>query len=454
MKKLTKKVIWEFAIGQLGWSLLSALVTNWIISFYQPDDEMIAAGQTIFIPQGRVIFGVLTILGGIYALGRIFDAVTDPWIGNLSDSSRNPKGRRIPFMKKAAVPFALVTMLIYWAPVNHESAVNGVWILVTMLLFYLFMTLYCAPYNALISELSHSEQELSDISTAISFTFIFGSALGYAAPFIWGALTPSLGRVMAIRVTFLVLGAIALAALLVPCFTIRETDYVNARPVAGNAFSSLKKTFRNGNFRVFVGSDILYWVAITMFQSGLTFFVTKLMGLPETYNTILYIAMTLLSVACYVPVNLLMKKFPKKRLVMLGFAGMSLVFLITALSGLGGVPGLASGIAVCIVAAFPMAILGIIPQTIVADIAKSDAYETKENHEGMFFAARTFSMKLGQAVAALLFTSFGTISVATGLGYRIAAFAAVIFCLLGTLILHFYNEKKVMASLERAAKIQ
>ena len=58
MKKLTKSVIIRFAIGQLGWSTLSALVTNWIISFYQPDQAMISEGQTIFVPQGRVILGI------------------------------------------------------------------------------------------------------------------------------------------------------------------------------------------------------------------------------------------------------------------------------------------------------------------------------------------------------------------------------------------------------------
>ena len=76
MKKLTKRVIWMFAIGQLGWSTLSALVTNWVISFYEPNQEMLDAGQTVFLPQGRVVLGVVTILGGIYALGRLFDAIT------------------------------------------------------------------------------------------------------------------------------------------------------------------------------------------------------------------------------------------------------------------------------------------------------------------------------------------------------------------------------------------
>lgn len=449
MKNVSRKIIWCFAIGQLGWSLMSAILTNWVVTFYQPDQEMLDAGQTIFIPQGRVILGIVTILGAIYALGRVFDAVTDPWIGNLSDRSKNPNGRRIPFMRKAAVPLAVVTVLTYIAPVNHESWVNGIWLLVMMLLFYLFITIYCTPYNALIAELSHSEKDLADISTAISFTFIFGSAVGYAAPFIWQALTPSFGRVWAIRVTFIVLAAIALICLLVPCFAIRERDYVNIVPTESNAFESLKQTFSNRNFRVFVGSDVCYWIAVTMFQTGLAFFVTSLMKLDEQYNTIFYIGMTLLSVCFYVPVNRLMKKFEKKKLVMFAFCGMSLVFLITALSGLFGLPGIVSGVLVTLCAAFPMALLGIIPQTIVADIARSDAIVTGENHDGMFFAARTFSMKLGQSVSVLLFTSFATISVSTGLGYRIAAFAAVIFCMIGTLVLHFYDEGKVKAILEK-----
>ena len=102
------------------------------------------------------------------------------------------------------------------------------------------------------------------------------------------------------------------------------------------------------------------------------------MGLPETMTTILYVAMTLLSFACYVPVNLLGKRMGKKKLVLIGFCGLSLVYLITALSGLFGISGLAWGIAIVFVAAFPMAILGILPQAIVADIAQSEAMNGRE----------------------------------------------------------------------------
>ena len=31
MKKVTNKVLWQFAIGQLGWSMLSGLVSNWLV---------------------------------------------------------------------------------------------------------------------------------------------------------------------------------------------------------------------------------------------------------------------------------------------------------------------------------------------------------------------------------------------------------------------------------------
>ena len=67
LKPITKKVIWLFAIGQLGWSLMSAILTNFIESFYQPDDVSVKEGMIYFIPQGRVILGIFTIIGGIYA---------------------------------------------------------------------------------------------------------------------------------------------------------------------------------------------------------------------------------------------------------------------------------------------------------------------------------------------------------------------------------------------------
>ena len=109
-----------------------------------------------------------------------------------------------------------------------------------------------------------------------------------------------------------------------------------------------------------------------------------------------------------------------------------------------------------------MALLGIIPQSIVADVAEADGIETGENREGMFFAARTFAMKFGQSLAMLVFTSLAIIGTtqntnsnditASVTGMILVGFVAVAFCVLGAIILSFYNEKKIMETIEKKNK--
>lgn len=107
----------------------------------------------------------------------------------------------------------------------------------------------CTPYNALIPELGHTQQERLNISTVISFTFIAGTAVAYLAPTIWGMFIPAFGRVGAIRMTFTLMAAIAFICMLVPVFCIREKDYVDTVPAKESAFGSLAATFKNGEFR-------------------------------------------------------------------------------------------------------------------------------------------------------------------------------------------------------------
>ena len=168
--------------------------------------------------------------------------------------------------------------------------------------------------------------------------------------------------------------------------------------------------------------------------------------------------MTVLSAVFYPFVSGLVRKFGKKKLTILGFLGLALAYLITALIRVIPLPGMVFGVVICIVAAFPMALLGIIPQSIVADVAEADGIVTGENREGMFFAARTFAMKWGQAIAMLVFTSLAIIGTtqntnsneitASATGLTIVAVVAVTFCVLGAVILGLYNEKQIMKTIE------
>lgn len=462
MKTLTRSKMWCYAIGQLGWSIISGLIGSWLVYFYQPNQEAIDDGMISMIPQGRVILGLLTFIGLITAIGRVFDAVTDPLVGNWSDKCKSKLGRRIPFLRWSAIPLGLIFVLVFCAPVHGVSALNTVWLFVTVLAYYFLITCYCTPYTSLLAELPHNQEEQLKLSMCISLTFILGTCIGYAAPVIWGLLIGAgMARIPAMRITFAILSALATVFMLVPAFGINEKDYCNAQPSSSNMFSSLGKTFKNKDFRTFVGQDIIYWFGLAMFQTGLPFFVTSLLHLPEAWTTYMMGGLTFLSLIYYPFVSKMTAKWGKKKLLIAAFIGFVLTFGFTALSGekLGFIPITLQAVIIVLLGSFPQAIFGIIPQTIVADIALSDQIETGESRSGMFYAARTFSMKLGQSLAMLLFTSLATIGVAKAVsgaseqaagsptGYRIVALVASICCIVGGLIMSFFNEKKVMETI-------
>ncbi len=475
MKRLTKKQMIIFAIGQLGWSILSGVINAWFVTFYLPTQGDIDSGATKFITPGLVILGFLTILGLITALSRIFDAVTDPLIASLSDRSKNKRGRRIPFMQYAAIPLSVVAVLLFCAPVNAISGINVAWISVFIVLFYLFMTMYCTPYNALISEFGKTQDDRMFISTAISLTFFAGTLLAYT-PFVFAGVLRgmSVSFNWSYRICFIALAVIACVCMLLPTFLLKEKELVDTKPSESNMFKSLAATFRNRDFRVFAGSDIMYWIGLTLFQTGLPFFVKVSMELNESMTMVFMGGMTILSAVFYPFVSGLVRKYGKKKLTIIGFIGLSLAYVVTALirvfpisqfstinpdGSFGFNPiGFAIGVIICVIAAFPMALLGIIPQSIVADVAEADGYKTGENREGMFFAARTFAMKWGQSIAMLVFTSLAIMGTtqdlnsnditASPLGLTVVAVVAVTFCVLGAFILAFYKEKEVMKTIE------
>ena len=477
-----------FSLGQFGWSLLGGIISAWLVTYFMPTGVEPELGATQFIVSGLVIGGFLTIIGLITASSRIFDAFTDPLIASLSDRSTCKRGRRIPFMQLAAVPFALVTVLLFCIDFGAGNWLNILWVSVMIVLFYLFMTMYCTPYNALISEFGQNQEDRMFISTSISFTYLFGTLFAYL-PFVLaggskdaasgeitfkpimkmllnGGMDQAGAYAWSFRICFIVLAVIACAAMLIPAFALKETDFIDPKPSKDNVFKSLTSTFRNKDFRVFAGSDIMYWVGLTMFQTGLPYFVRVSMGFDSGMTMLFMGGMSVLAAVFYPFVTKFVKKWGKKKLVIAGFFGLAICYAITAISSIpgllpneGGANGLSwvFGITIMMISALPMALLGIIPQSIVADVAEAEAKTTGENREGMFFAARTFAMKFGQSLAMILFTSISLIG-GTRIeneiypakpGMLIAAIVAVAFCVLGAVILMFYREKHVMQTIAK-----
>ena len=138
------------------------------------------------------------------------------------------------------------------------------------------------------------------ISTAISLTFFAGTMLAYT-PFVFaGMLRGAVGFNWSYRICFIVLAVIACVCMLIPTFLLKEKEFVDTKPSTSSVFKSLAATFKNREFRVFAGSDIMYWVGLTLFQTGLPFFVKVSMNLNEGMTMVFMGGMTVLS-ACFYP---------------------------------------------------------------------------------------------------------------------------------------------------------
>lgn len=442
--KLPVRIQVAYALGQLGWSLLSGIVATYLIFYYIPTN---ISGIPLSIPQVQ-FFGFLTIIGLIMMLGRLFDAITDPWIATLSDRSTHKKGRRISFMQKAAFPFALFTVLVFIHPFFATSWWNVLILTVNLLLYYLFLTMYVTPFFALLSELGHTPKERLNLSTYISITWFVGFAIASQAPLLWG-MFEGLGydKVTSMRAAFLILSLIGFVFLYIPILFIDEKKYTRAVPSTIGMMDSIKATFKNRFFTIFVFSDLVYWVAITIFQSALIFYVTILLSLPEETTGTLLVLLGLGSFIFYVPVNFLSSRFGKKSLMIAAF----LLFVLTYAYGafLGTLPMVAISQAYILVGLgmFPMAVFGILPNAMVADIAHYDAIKTGVRREAMFFGTRTFMSKMGQMISMLVISALLLIerNGSNELGIRLTAVAAGIFCFLGLILLLFYREKEIQA---------
>ena len=71
MKKITNKLLWIFAVGQFGWSLLSGIISTWLVHLYTGTPEKLGDTNGLFrelITQSPVL-ATLTLFGLITAVG-------------------------------------------------------------------------------------------------------------------------------------------------------------------------------------------------------------------------------------------------------------------------------------------------------------------------------------------------------------------------------------------------
>ena len=129
-----------------------------------PDLGMQYAIMSMANPIFNVALGVNPVLIGIaMALPRFWEMIIDPWIGGLSDRTRNPMGRRHPYIILGGILGGLTFSTVWWVPPAWTTQEKGYWLIVFALLHFTAYSLFMVPYSALLSEVSSNKLERTRI---------------------------------------------------------------------------------------------------------------------------------------------------------------------------------------------------------------------------------------------------------------------------------------------------
>ena len=167
----------------LGW-LLGSLSANSKVSQKSPSDRrrkistrtkllfasgtlqeavVTAGGLTTILFYNQILGVAPSLCGTAFLIVSIFDAVSDPVIGTLSDRFRSQWGRRHPFMFASALPMAIAFYFLYQPADGLSEIALFVWLTGFLMLLRLGQTFYLIPHDALGAELTDDYDERTSI---------------------------------------------------------------------------------------------------------------------------------------------------------------------------------------------------------------------------------------------------------------------------------------------------
>ena len=170
-----------------------------------PENERIPLKEKIFYGMGAMMDGggvalmscvmlsYMTDSLGIYAasastvmmVSKIWDAITDPVMGHISDNTRSKYGRRKPYMVVGGI-MLVIALLLLFAPIK-EWGIGGQAGLVAYVLFFYIVWNTCStitqvPYTSMASDISPSFRERNNANTVKLVFSSVSAGLAYIIP--------------------------------------------------------------------------------------------------------------------------------------------------------------------------------------------------------------------------------------------------------------------------------
>ena len=343
---------------------------------------LVLAPILVYLPRfySDVVGVPVAWLGGIFVIGRIIDAITDPFAGILSDRTRSRLGRRRPWILWGSVPLAALSAFMYMPPkMGPTTAI--VWATSMVLAWFVLFTVVAVPYRALGPELTDDYDERTSLFSIREGLFVVGTVFAAAGPGIVGWLdeTGDESRHFAI---YAVVAALVLLSTCVWCGTQVQERFSKHADDSGSREKPLrqvKRAFDNKPFVILLSAFVVLALGSMLPAVLINFFVTYVLHsdlLPVFL--VVYFSVGIVFLPLWVWVS---RRHGKKFTWLTAMVVNAGCFSGVAFLGRGD--DLAYGILVGCSGIGGVAVLAM-PYAMQADVIDRDEAETGERREGLY----------------------------------------------------------------------
>ena len=381
--RLSKSVKAGYGAAELGTAAVELFLQIYLLKFYT--DVVGLSPRTA---------------GFALALAVIWDAVSDPLMGGLSDKTHSRWGRRRPYILAGALLLAGAYVLLFNPPVLVTETGKFTFLLVGYLVVNTAMTLLSVPHAALGGELTRDADERTEVFGWRFFFANLGLVFGILVP---GILAAGLaeGQSPAGPSAPWIAGAVVLSAL-VTLFATRRHD----RSQPGDGFSlgdfwrSLRAVLLNKPFIPLLVAFVVGSLGRTLNASIALFYYDHRLNLPEA-QVFLYVLLpfTFVIALSIVGWTLIARRAGKK---MPAFWGILLLGLGTCVAYPLFPPGQILPVVFAgIVGGFLVGSIFLLDAT-VADMVDYDELKSGAHREGIYFGFWRMGSKLARALGLAL----------------------------------------------------
>jgi GPH family glycoside/pentoside/hexuronide:cation symporter len=335
------------------------------------------------------------LVGTAIFLGRLWDAITDPVMGYISDTTRSRWGRRRPYVVASAVPLGLLFFLLFYPPTTGVAA-TFLYLMTTYAVLFSFFTIFATPYIAWGAELSQDYHERTTVVQIRSLFGVVGGVIGATAPIAIASRFSDQREGFAIAAA--ALGLLMTASALSTGWGVAERarGAAPARSLA-HFLTGLRQTFRNHDFRVVFVTFCLMTVAASLGQSLQLIVVKYWLDMYDFFPVIAF-TFALSFAASFVLWQRLAKRVGKRRAMLLGLS----LSCVTPFGWLIVQPGQQLAMLLFMVAAGLVTGSLTLVMSSAVDVIDLDEWETGERREGAYFGIWTLGLKTMSAIGILL----------------------------------------------------